>query len=529
VYYLTIKPFEFASLHAARARADHARWVAARAGDLTVIITIVMNACGMPRASQVLLTTSLLAMIARTQTDAAQRADMPPRLALLLLLAGHTSAQLSCVTQEDLLANMRWVRVACEEEGEAFADADTLVPSTVTTAGCAEVVHRVVESCDGLLSRSLWFKPRRSALMTAVESASAAGLLGQADALLGNSGAQEAAVFIADPDAPVIRHCPAVLEDGFEQIPHPPTGQSRVEIDVRASCGQLRLAFDDLTLDSKANDNLRLYADAELTDELRPPIFHSDLPLAGPIPIRGSVVHILLISDGASRRTSLRATVECVESPCQHGGTCTSYAAPGVSGAGHRRTQATAKCTAAQLQDGAAVIQAQCCGAGEDCSNGAPNSCDAGCAAVLPSFVRDCSATLAGTDGGDAIVTQLQSAVALCSEPTYQCTCTTEYNGDNCEEPNPIPDPEPEPQLPCCTTFVVDSCAICPHNNGLPSIGCFDADEWQPWTQWCGTCGKCCFAYDCSDTTAGGSPSCVVDYCNGHRTGWSAGLCNVAC
>ena len=39
---------------------------------------------------------------------------LPPALLLLLLLAGRTSAQLGCTTQEDLLANFRWVREACE-------------------------------------------------------------------------------------------------------------------------------------------------------------------------------------------------------------------------------------------------------------------------------------------------------------------------------------------------------------------------------------------------------------------------------
>ena len=45
---------------------------------------------------------------------ARHNALMPPRLALLLLLVGRTSAQLGCATQEDLLANLRWVREACE-------------------------------------------------------------------------------------------------------------------------------------------------------------------------------------------------------------------------------------------------------------------------------------------------------------------------------------------------------------------------------------------------------------------------------
>ena len=77
----------------------------------------------------------------------------------MLLFAGRVGAQLSCASEEELVANLRWVREACEQEGEAFpeGDEDTLVPSAVTTAGCAEVVQRVAGGCDGLLSRSQWF------------------------------------------------------------------------------------------------------------------------------------------------------------------------------------------------------------------------------------------------------------------------------------------------------------------------------------------------------------------------------------
>ena len=354
---------------------------------------------------------------------------MPPRLAFLLLLAGHTSAQLSCTTQEDLLANLRWVRVACEQEGEAFADADTLVPSAVTTAGCAEAVHRVAESCDALLSRSMWFESRRSALMVAVDSALAAGLL--------PAVAQRGVVVIADPDVTIIQECGTVLVDGLEQFSQIYAGPwIDIAIDVGVSCGHIRLALDELTLDAEANDNLHLYADVEQTVELRS-IYHHDLPLEEPIPIDSSAVYLRLVSDGASSRTSLRATVECVASPCQHGGTCSSYAAPSVSGGGHRRTQATGKCTAAELQDGAAVVQAQCCGAGEDCSDGAPNSCDAGCATVLPSFVRDCSAALARTDGGDVLVTQLQATVQMCAAHDYVCSCAEGWSGVNCADQDP--------------------------------------------------------------------------------------------
>ena len=200
---------------------------------------------------------------------------MGPRLALLLLLlfAGRVGAQLSCASEEELVANLRWVREACEREGEAFpeGDADTLVPSVVTTAGCAEVVHRVAEGCNRLLSRSEWFASRLSAVTAALESASVAGLFGEVDVLLGASGPQEGTFMIADPDVAVISECGVVLEDGFEQFPQIATGMSNVAIDVGVSCGHIRLAFDELTLERTyggANDNLRLFADAEQTDEL---------------------------------------------------------------------------------------------------------------------------------------------------------------------------------------------------------------------------------------------------------------------
>ena len=227
----------------------------------------------------------------RTVSEMGSRLAPPLLLLLLLLFAGRVGAQLSCASEEELVAHLRWVREACEHEGEAFpdGDADTLVPSAVTTAGCAEVVHRVAEGCDGLLSRSEWFASRLSAVTAAVESASAAGLLGEADVLLGARGAQEGTVMIADPHVTVIGSCDVALEDGFEQFPQPLAGQSSVTIDVGASCGQIRLAFDDLTLDPKANDNLRLYSDATMEHELISPIRDVNLPLA-PISIPGSQV-----------------------------------------------------------------------------------------------------------------------------------------------------------------------------------------------------------------------------------------------
>ena len=80
-----------------------------------------------------------------------------------------------CDSEDELLDSLLWVREACEQAGEIFADRATLVPMEVTTVECADVVHRVSESCDRLLSRSEWFKTRRAALGAAVDSAISAG------------------------------------------------------------------------------------------------------------------------------------------------------------------------------------------------------------------------------------------------------------------------------------------------------------------------------------------------------------------
>jgi hypothetical protein len=220
-----------------------------------------------------------------------------------------------------------------------------------------------------------------------------------------------------------------VLDDGFAQFPSIGTGQSRVAIDVGPSRGTLRLDFETLTLDAKANDNLRLYADADENEELRQ-IFPGDLPLTEPIEVPGSEAYLLLVSDGVNRRTGFRATVRCVceddasfadadgdgcdayapasakhglcanrmarsacslacgactpdpcdAAPCQNGGTCAPSNLDG--GAGHRRQQA-AECTAAELPVRSTAVTAACCDDATDCSSGALATCNAGCAAVL--------------------------------------------------------------------------------------------------------------------------------------------------
>ena len=98
---------------------------------------------------------------------------------LLFLLAGPSAAQtdaaVSCDSEAELLGSLTWVRDACSQAGagEQFDDDDTLVPTAVTTAGCAAVVRRVASDCGGLLARSPWFASRRAALGAAAAAASA--------------------------------------------------------------------------------------------------------------------------------------------------------------------------------------------------------------------------------------------------------------------------------------------------------------------------------------------------------------------
>ena len=69
--------------------------------------------------------------------------------------------------EDELLANLGFVREVCEQAGEAFADEYALIPSCVTTRACAEQVLRVASDCGGLLAQSPWFASRKQALESA--------------------------------------------------------------------------------------------------------------------------------------------------------------------------------------------------------------------------------------------------------------------------------------------------------------------------------------------------------------------------
>eukprot|EP01046_Picozoa_sp_COSAG06_P002642 COSAG06_NODE_95_length_24425_cov_882.571035_19_plen_471_part_00 len=413
---------------------------------------------------------------------------MLPRLAAAAALVALAHAQHpppspprtvtpGCDSEDELLGNLRWLRDACAQAGEQFDDDDTLVPGAVTTRGCAAVVRRVASDCGGLLARSPWFASRRAALDVAAAAASA---------LTGGDGVGTA-LHVADPSLRFVYSCGAVLDDGFAQFPSIGIGQSRVAIDVGPSRGTLRLDFETLTLDAKKNDNLRLYADADENEELRQ-IFSGNLPLTGPIEVDASAVYVLLVSDGASTRTSLRVTVSCVcedsatfadadgdgcaayaqgsaaggekhlrcaslleptddtarsacplacgacsegpcaASPCQNGGTCSETGAAAAADGGD------AACTASDLGARSAAVDAECCDEPtEDCSSGEPATCNVGCAAVLVPYFQDCLAALQASQGGGALVGALQSTVSKCGAAVYRCDCAEGWGGASCE------------------------------------------------------------------------------------------------
>ncbi len=105
---------------------------------------------------------------------------MAPLMLLVVLFISTSNAQLfsspaGCDNEQELQSSLSWVRETCEEAGEIFLDPAVLVPTAVTTAECADAVHRVSQRCGDLLSRSEWFESRRTALMAAAYFATAAG------------------------------------------------------------------------------------------------------------------------------------------------------------------------------------------------------------------------------------------------------------------------------------------------------------------------------------------------------------------
>ena len=425
------------------------------------------------------------------------------RLRALLLLScladgAGQGVRLGCDTEDELLANLRFVREVCRQQGEHFADDDSLVPTTIGTGGCAAVAQRVQRDCSGLLGRSPWFAGRKAALDSAVSSASAV----PTDVVTRH---------IVDPAEGAelqIHSCTSVLDDGLALFPAPVAGQAYAIINIGPSRGKVRLDFTELVLDG--DDALYLYLDGDNTQDADRCIGSGDLPLTQPVVATGQrLLMRLLVANDRSTRTSFRVAISCVcadetdwrdadgdgcaayepagakhgicadmltadnqardacpraceacepspcdAMPCHNGGTCAeSEPAAPAGGDGHRRAQGdgygpgrdTACSTPTQLSARSAEVTAECCDeADEDCSGGAPRTCHADCATILPAYVADCSAAVAQRKGGAATVVTLQSTLAMCEASSYQCTCAGGWTGGNCEAQDtapPLPDP----------------------------------------------------------------------------------------
>ena len=82
---------------------------------------------------------------------------MAPLMLLVVLFISTSNAQLfsspaGCDNEQELQSSLSWVRETCEEAGEIFLDPAVLVPTAVTTADCADAVHRVSQRRDRPLS-----------------------------------------------------------------------------------------------------------------------------------------------------------------------------------------------------------------------------------------------------------------------------------------------------------------------------------------------------------------------------------------
>ena len=136
------------------------------------------------------------------------------------------------------------------------------------------------------------------------------------------------------------------------------------------------------------------------------------------------VVHLAT----ASERIPSNVAGPCATAPCLNGGICTVGTTS--TSVGHRRLQ-NGVCTLSSVQSRAdAVTQACCSKPTEDCSSGLPATCDADCAAVLVPYYQDCQEILQRLLMGNTI----QTAIQRCDiNEDYQCTCPSEWTGDNCE------------------------------------------------------------------------------------------------
>eukprot|EP01049_Picozoa_sp_SAG25_P000964 SAG25_NODE_37_length_19691_cov_19.319467_4_plen_535_part_00 len=423
-------------------------------------------------------------------------------LLFLLLLSSLARAQqphikVSCDALPELNDYLAWVRGACEQTHETFADAVTPFPSTCSSFGCATAVQRFDDDCSAFLATSAFFATYISLLRTVrVACAGAHGpasehavqqgpfpvitsCSGSVTDGAGNYGSNwdRRAIIDAGPGRKVrlsfdlLQMAPG---DFVEIFDGPDQGNRRWTqhriggvLQLSAKPGSAvtssgRFCLVQMTTDANSHGasgfsfgmSCVCEDSAEWIDaagrhcarygggglacgaglETRP---------QGSVPSTGLV---LSVEEACPLACGACATPEpepepetdpCASAPCQHGGMCS--VSDGLGG-GHRRVQ-DGQCTLAQFSAQVPALNGVCCDdPGETCSGGLPTSCDVECATVFLPLVDSCGNVLSQflqPNAQQSLVAQCQASQSLVArgDGSYQCACVGGWRGLQCENP----------------------------------------------------------------------------------------------
>jgi hypothetical protein len=235
-------------------------------------------------------------------------------LVFLLLLSSLARAQqshikVSCDALPELNAYLAWVRVACEQTHETFADPFVQLPSTCASPGCAAAVHRFDVDCSGFLAaHGAAFSGYVAQLRTA-RSACAAG----------RGASNAAAEHAVQPyPYPVTTSCSGVLTDGAGN--YGPGWDRRAILDAGPG-RKVVLSFTVLVLASVAGggagDFIEIFDGPSVAGVWRDHRMGAPLRLnarpAGALTSSGQYLRVRFVSDSASVGASgFSASIACV-------------------------------------------------------------------------------------------------------------------------------------------------------------------------------------------------------------------------